>query len=228
MRYLDISQISSSQAGGGTRTHGLILTRDLLYQLSYSGARRNGRRDSVVCFGHGLAEANGKLRKVEHPKKIGDRSTLAIMLALHDVGFAVLLPFGENTRYDLAIDDGVELRKVQCKTGRLRNGAIRFAACSSYVHHRNPVMPRRSYTGEVDAFAVYCPDTNGVYLVPIHDLAVERQGALRVEAPRNNQRRFIRFASDYEVARVNLRRSQPAQANESSFGQAFGAASTAT
>jgi len=52
---------------------------------------------------------------VEHPKKIGDRSTLAIMLALHDVGFAVLLPFGENTRYDLAIDDGVELRKVQCQ-----------------------------------------------------------------------------------------------------------------
>jgi PD-(D/E)XK endonuclease len=48
------------------------------------------------------------------------------MLALHDVGFAVLLPFGENTRYDLVVDDGAELRRVQCKTGRLYKGAIRF------------------------------------------------------------------------------------------------------
>jgi hypothetical protein len=27
-----------AEAGGGTRTHGLALTRRLLYQLSYSGA----------------------------------------------------------------------------------------------------------------------------------------------------------------------------------------------
>jgi len=40
---------------------------------------------------------------VEHPKDIGDRTTLAIMLALRDVGFEVLLPFGENARYDLVI-----------------------------------------------------------------------------------------------------------------------------
>jgi hypothetical protein len=165
---------------------------------------------------------------VEHPKKVGDRSTLAIMLALHDVGFAVLLPFGENTRYDLVIDDGAELRRVQCKTGRLYKGAIRFPACSSYVHHRNPVMPRRAYTGEVEAFAVYCPDTSGVYLVPIDDLRVERQGALRVEAPRNNQKRFIRLASDYEVARLDLRSKMPALPNERLFDQAFSSVATAT
>jgi hypothetical protein len=94
------------------------------------------------------------------------------MLALHDVGFAVLLPFGEN--------------------------------------------------------AVYCPDTSGVYLVPIDDLAVERQGALRVEAPRNNQKRFIRFASDYEVARVDLRSKMPALPDERLFDQAFSSAATAT
>src|SRR5438445_6892027 len=29
-----------AQAGGGTRTHGLVITNHLLYQLSYSGARR--------------------------------------------------------------------------------------------------------------------------------------------------------------------------------------------
>jgi PD-(D/E)XK endonuclease len=60
---------------------------------------------------------------MEHPKDIGDRSRLAVMLALRAAGFAVLIPFGENTRYDLVIDDGYSLGRVQCKTGRLFNGA---------------------------------------------------------------------------------------------------------
>jgi hypothetical protein len=42
---------------------------------------------------------------MEHPKVVGDRSTLAIMAALRAAGFALYLPFGENTRTDLVIDD---------------------------------------------------------------------------------------------------------------------------
>ena len=68
---------------------------------------------------------------MEHPKTIGDRTTLAVLLALREVGYSTLVPFGENTRYDLVIDDGEKLYRVQCKTGRLRNGAVKFATCSS-------------------------------------------------------------------------------------------------
>ena len=102
-----------------------------------------------------------------HPKTIGDRSTLATMLALHEAGYAVFLPFGENTRSDLVIDDGAGLLRVQCKTGRLRAGAVRFSTCSSYAHHSHPRTHRRDYLGQVDRFAVYCPDTGSVYLVPM-------------------------------------------------------------
>ncbi len=98
---------------------------------------------------------------MEHPKAKGDRSTLAIMLALSEVGYAVLVPFGENTRYDLVIDDGESLKRVRCKTGRLREGGIRFAACSSYAHHPNPKMVVRDYLGQIDYFGVYCPETGG-------------------------------------------------------------------
>jgi hypothetical protein len=66
---------------------------------------------------------------MEHPKDIGDRTTLAVMLALREVGFAVLVPFGENTRYDLVIDDGAKMASVQCKTGRLRKGAVLWSMC---------------------------------------------------------------------------------------------------
>jgi hypothetical protein len=141
---------------------------------------------------------------MEHPKDIGDRTTLAVMLVLRELGFGVLVPFGENTRYDLVIDDGRALWKVQCKTGRLRRGAVIWSMCSNYSHHPNPRATRRDYQGEVDYFAVYCPETGGVYFMPIEELPMRTRGYLRVDPPRNHQKRRIRFADQYEIGRVHL------------------------
>ena len=140
---------------------------------------------------------------VQHPKDVGDRTQLAVMLALRDAGYAVLVPFGENTRYDLVIDDGTSLRRIQCKTGRLREGAVRFNVCSCYGHHLRPGNSRRGYRGEIDLFGVYCPDTRTVYLVPIDDVPAKSQAALRVEPTKNKQRRRIRHANAYALALVS-------------------------
>jgi hypothetical protein len=139
---------------------------------------------------------------VTHPKAIGDRTTLAVMLALRDAGYVVSLPFGENARYDLVIDDGERLCRVQCKTGRLRMGTVVFATCSSYAHHPNPKIVQRDYHGQVDYFGVYCSETEGVYLIPIADVPAHRSACLRVLPTRNRQRRRIRWAADYEIAGV--------------------------
>jgi PD-(D/E)XK endonuclease len=141
---------------------------------------------------------------MEHPKAIGDRTTLAVMAALQEAGFALYVPFGENTRVDVVIDDGRVLARVQCKTGRLRRGAVRFSACSNYGHHRNPKMLQRDYLGDIDYWGVYCPETRGVYIVPIADAWLGRQCALRVEAPRNNQRSRIRWAAGYQLGTVEV------------------------
>jgi hypothetical protein len=94
------------------------------------------------------------LGAMDHPKAVGDRCVLAAMLALQEAGFRTSIPFGENARYDLVIDDGTTLSRVQCKSGRLRSGAIRFAACSCYGHHLHASAARRDYHGQVDFFAV--------------------------------------------------------------------------
>jgi hypothetical protein len=117
---------------------------------------------SLVAFGHGPFAADATIERMAHPKTIGDRTMLAVMLALHDAGYTVLLPVGENTRYDLVIDDGTSLTRVQCKTGRLRRGAVRFSTCSSYGHHRRSSPTRRDYRGDIDWFAVHCSETEGV------------------------------------------------------------------
>jgi hypothetical protein len=141
---------------------------------------------------------------MEHPKDIGDRTTLAVMLVLREAGFSIFVPFGENTRYDLVIDDGTKLERVQCKTGRLRQGAVRWSVCSNYFHHAHPRSTSRDYVDEIDFFGVYCPETGGVYLIPIGDLEIRRTGSLRVDPPRNAQRKLIRYADRYEIGRVTL------------------------
>ena len=60
--------------------------------------------EDVVRFGHGPADGLGIVLTMQHPKDVGDTTTLAVMLAVREMAFAVLVPFGENTRYDLVIE----------------------------------------------------------------------------------------------------------------------------
>jgi hypothetical protein len=56
------------------------------------------------------------------------------------------------------------------------------------------------YLGLADLFGVHFGSKESVYLVPVTDVA-PTEGRLRLDLPRNNQRRRIRFASDYEIDR---------------------------
>jgi hypothetical protein len=145
-----------------------------------------------------------------HPKDVGDRTTLAAMLALREAGYVVSVPFGENTRYDLLIDDGARIARVQCKSGQLVSGVVRFKTASSYAHHRAPRTARRHYHGEIDYFAVYCRDNCGVYLVPIDDVPTTCEARLRVDPPRNRQRKRIRNAASYQLTVVEVPVVMPA------------------
>jgi hypothetical protein len=142
--------------------------------------------------------------KVRNPKEIGDRSLLMVVAVLKAHGLEVYLPWGENSRVDLITWDGRELRKVQCKTGRLRGGCVRFATCSTYLHHPHQKTHRRTYEGQIDDFAVYCPELGSVYIVPIEDVPTRTAASLRVERPRNGQAKGIRLAAAYEVARIDV------------------------
>jgi hypothetical protein len=52
--------------------------------------------------------------------------------------------------------------------------------------------------GLADIFGVYYPPTFAVYLVPL-DAVATCEGRLRLEPARNNQRRRVRPASEYEI-----------------------------
>lgn len=122
-----------------------------------------------------------------------------VLAALVRREYEVLIPFGEGQPYDLGVhlQEGSLLR-VQCKTAWPHQGCMVFNSRTT-DHGRG----RQSYRGLADIFGVYFPPTAAVYLVPI-DAVAEFAGRLRLEPTRNNQRRGIRFAAEFEIDRWSL------------------------
>ena len=131
-----------------------------------------------------------------HPVDVGLRTEAAILAELVRRGYEVLVPFGTNQRYDLVLDLGGEFVRAQCKTGRLRNGAVVFASRSIRSNTRTTFF--RDYVGEAEVFLVHCPETGEIYAVPV-DEAAHGYCSLRVEPTRNGQAAGIRWARDYEL-----------------------------
>lgn len=125
------------------------------------------------------------------PKAVGEVTEAVILAHLLRCGDAVLLPFGNNQRYDLVIDRRGKLLKAQCKTGRLRGGVVKFA-----VHSTNGFNgATTSYQGQIDLFLVWCPEIDKVYEVPAEAVGTHWV-SLRVSPTR--QRARVRHAPAYE------------------------------
>jgi hypothetical protein len=129
----------------------------------------------------------------------GNEAEAMVLGALTRRNFDVLVPFGDGHSYDLAVHlTGTTFLRVQCKTAWRRGGCLIFK-CRTTDHGRG----RQSYAGLADIFGVYLPPTQSVYLVPIGAVA-DFEGRLRLEPTRNNQRRRVRPAADYEIDRWSL------------------------
>lgn len=136
-------------------------------------------------------------------KALGERSQAIIIHRLLEAGYNILTPYGDNTRYDLVIEDADgKFWRVQCKTGWIESeGAyIEFATASSYYHTKagRTGHGRKDYRGQVEYFAVYCPDTGKVYLVPVDHVGTTN-ARLRLMETGNKQSKNIRWAKDYEL-----------------------------
>ena len=126
----------------------------------------------------------------------GDICEGAVLAEMTKLGLTVLVPWRQDMPYDLVVhlpDD--RFLRVQCKTGRERGGCVLFNSAST-DHGRG----RLDYRGRADVLAVYCPTLDRVYVVPVEE-AAGYVTSLRLTASRNNQRRGIRMAEDYEVER---------------------------
>lgn len=150
----------------------------------------------VVERTHGKGEAAGSSPapgSKRSTKRVGDIAEAMVLARYIRAGQHVSIPFGENHRYDFVADDGTALVRVQVKSGRLRKGAIVFNTCSMHDHRGGPAQ---GYRGQIEVFAVYCPETDGVYVVPV-DSVPERSASLRLLPAKNGMTTGVRMAEEF-------------------------------
>jgi hypothetical protein len=123
----------------------------------------------------------------------------AIIAEAVKLGVVVLRPFPEGRRYDLVFDVDHRLFRVQCKWGRRKDGVVvvHTGTCrltpSGYV--------RTTYgSDEIDAIAVYSPDTDECYWLPIAEVAGRSVVHLRVTPAANNQVIAVKYAESYTLS----------------------------
>ena len=138
--------------------------------------------------------SSGRGRGRQH--EIGAASELEVFAALDRSGYAVSVPFGRARRYDCVIERDGSFRRVQIKTGyHDGGGAVRWECRSNRFYD----SCSRAYRGDADLFAVWVPETRECFLVPVEECG-RCVAALRVDPPRNGQRRRIRLAAHYRLS----------------------------
>ena len=126
-----------------------------------------------------------------HKKTKGSIAELAVAARLVADGWHVLVPYGENTRYDLVAEKNGRFVRIQVKYVTPKNGKLSVNCRSS---NNWSVLPYT--TQEIDVLAAYNPVTGSVYYVPAANMR-RSSLSLRLDPTRNKQKAFVRFASDF-------------------------------
>ncbi|WP_435180275.1 group I intron-associated PD-(D/E)XK endonuclease [Halorussus sp. AFM4] len=127
-------------------------------------------------------------------KEKGDETEAKVIHELMSQGYSVSIPFGDNDKYDLIVDDGETLYRIQCKTGwKNKQETLRFNTHSQTT--REGEYHENTYHGEVDAFIVRYPPNESLYWIDIEDVT-EQKMELRFEAEIEHP--SINWAEDYE------------------------------
>jgi hypothetical protein len=126
----------------------------------------------------------------------------AITAAAVELGLVVLRPFPEGQRYDLVIDVGPRLLRVQCKWGRLKRSVIVVILATCRYTLRDGYVRTKYTVDDVDGVAIYCHELKQCYYLPIEEVAGRSGIHLRIGPAANNQETAINYAAQYQFGAI--------------------------
>lgn len=155
------------------------------------------------------------LLQVANTSQRGLEGHTAVLNKLVQLGFEVLLPWGEHHGYDLAYYVTSEERqfgffvyqesylvRIQCKVAWLSNDGNYLIFNTSTVSMGGKERWKKKktgYEGKAEYFGVYSPDTQKVYIISVSEAPPASSMRLRLHASKNNQVKNVKWAKDYEV-----------------------------
>lgn len=127
----------------------------------------------------------------------GQLAVSKVELRAMELGFIPSRPLFDS-RYDVIIDDGKKLWRVQVKYG---NGKPRNSVGSVTVNLAYETRGRKNiYTyneSEVDALVVYIPKIDKLCWFPCEVFVGKKELSIRIDPPLNGQKSKIYYAYDY-------------------------------
>ena len=102
----------------------------------------------------------------------GITTEIFVAAYLLGLGYNVSQPFCQDSKYDLILDTGKHLLKLQVKTARLNSENSIVFNCRSTTKNSQTNKSRYYQENEIDYFATYW--NNQVYLVPIQECSAEK------------------------------------------------------
>ncbi len=96
-------------------------------------------------------------------KQRGEMAEAAFLAKAAGLGFRVSKPWGESSRYDLIVDTGRKLLRVQVKS------AHRADEFGGYTFHAHGNTARAYRSSEIDFLAAYVVPVDTWYLFPVEE-----------------------------------------------------------
>ena len=128
---------------------------------------------------------------------IGDLGESCAIMKFVQVGAVVSKPLTNNARYDLIVEINNKLYRTQVKTTNfVKDGKMEFATKTTNYTKGN--WKSTAYSNqEIDLFFLYCVENNWCGLYIPNEENIPQQFTIRLEPPKNNQKKGIHLANDY-------------------------------
>lgn len=117
-------------------------------------------------------------------------------LRAFELGFVPSKPIF-NARYDLILDNGSELKRIQIKyaDAKLSNSTGAVAVKLAYQNRKRQVFTYKS--SEIDGLVVYIPKIDKLCFLPPNLFLGKARITIRYCGSKNNQKQGIIYAEDY-------------------------------
>jgi hypothetical protein len=144
-----------------------------------------------------------KQGEVGHPEKYavsltrkqrGEMAEAAFLTKAAGLGFRVSKPWGESSRYDLILDSGRRLLRVQVKS------AHRAGEYGGYTFHAHGNTARVYEASEIDLLAAYVVPVDAWYLFPVEEFRKYKSMKL-FPASRRRRSKFEKFRENWGIVR---------------------------
>ena len=126
-----------------------------------------------------------------HIKTKGYIAEMYVAACLIEDGWKVLMPVGENNRYDLVAERGGKFIRIQVKYVTPKGGALEVNCRSS-----NNWSVLHYTAEEIDVIAVFNSDNKSIYYIPVSKIN-HSSFKLRIKSARNNQKTKVHLADDF-------------------------------